>query len=210
MTELMQYILNFRVVSIMGYMGWGKTGLAFLIAKYMLEHGHVDGVISNVPTILPPHISRDDGTLNNRVLIFDEAGMLGLDSRTSMSNTNGYGAFARKFGCFFILPTVIPPDKRVRTLEINPFTRNAFTDTRTYEYSMPSDRTKNPLKGYFKVKPKSWYGLYSTGYIPIDDCGILERFQISHALKTGSLYDDSETDERAATAESLNVLAAVE
>jgi hypothetical protein len=197
MNELIHYIINFRVVSIRGEMGFGKTLLAFAIAQKLLEDRYVDGVVSNVPNILPPHIWHDDGTLLNRCMVFDEAGMLGLDSRTSITNTNDYGAFARKFGAIFIFPSVIPVDKRLRGVELYPLAKNKLTGMLTYGYQFAGQRDPDQEKE-IKLNPKPYYGLYSTGYIPVDDCGMIERFQLTHAIKTGKhKNDDHERQQRA-------------
>jgi hypothetical protein len=205
MLELIHYCVSFRVIAIRGEMGFGKTLLAFAIAKRLLEDGYVDGVVSNVPNVLPPHVWHDDGTLLNRVMVFDEAGMLGLDSRTSMANTNDYGAYARKFGAIFIFPSVIPVDKRVRGVELFPVDKNRLTGTIKYGYTFsgarPGDRER-----FVSINPKLYYGLYSTGYVPVDDCGMLERFRLTHAIKTGVIRNDDHESQQAALLEAAGLL----
>lgn len=204
MRELIYYVVSFRVVAIRGEMGFGKTLLAFAIAKRLLEDGYVDGVVSNVPNILPPHIWHDDGTLLNRCMIFDEAGLLGLDSRTSLANTNDYGAFARKFGAIFIFPSVIPVDKRVRGVEIFPIDKNRITGSLTWGYVLQGDRDETVRK--FTIRPKDYYGIYSTGYVPVDDCGMRERFRLTHAIKTGVIRNDEHEQRQRALLEAAGIM----
>src|SRR5579859_2135439 len=83
----------FRMVWIKGRLGFGKTALAFMLAKTLMDEGIVQGCISNCPNTLPTHISGiDDGTLFSRVIVLDEGGLF-LDARRSMSNPKEYGAF---------------------------------------------------------------------------------------------------------------------
>lgn len=190
MAELLHYIISFRVVAIRGEMGFGKTLLAFILAKRLLEDGYVDGVVSNVPNIFPAQIWVDDGSLLNKCMIFDEAGLLGLDSRTSMANSNDYGAFARKFGAIFLFSSVIPVDKRVRGVEIYPIDKNRITGATKWAYEFAGD--KDGRVRYVSVNPKEGYGLYSTSYIPSDDRGMADRFRLSVAIKTGIIKNDEQ------------------
>lgn len=205
MLELIHYVVSFRVVAIRGEMGFGKTLLAFIIARKLLEDGYVDGVVSNVPNVLPPHVWHDDGTLLNRCMVFDEAGLLGLDSRTSMANTNDYGAFARKLGAIFIFPSVIPVDKRVRGVELFPVDKNRLTGAIKWGYVFAGARPGDKER-FLSVNPKDGYGLYSTGYVPTDDCGMQERFRLSHAIKTGVIRNDEHESKQQALLEAAGLM----
>jgi hypothetical protein len=188
MELLLSYLQMFRVVWIKGRVGFGKTALSVYLAKALLDAQLVDGVISNFPTILPAHIHDDDGTLFNRVVLFDEAWQF-VDNRTSISNERGYGAFSRKYGCIFLLPSVQPVDKRLRQITIQPLYRNIFTGVTTWEFVVDdSEKEAAKSRGRFSFDTKLAYGLYSTEYIPINDGGIMRRFNQTFIEMTGSEY----------------------
>lgn len=188
MDELLSYIQMFRIVWIKGRVGFGKTALSVYIAKAMLDVGLADGVVSNFPSILPCHIFEDDGTLFNRVIVFDEAWQF-VDNRTSISNERGYGAFARKYGSYFLLPSVQPVDRRLRAIIVQPKYRNIFTGKTVWEYIIDdSDKEAAKTRGEFSFDTRKAYGLYSTEYIPINDGGIMKRFNRTFAEMTGVEY----------------------
>lgn len=174
-TELLEYILNYRVINIRGRLGFGKTALACSIAHYLLWEGYVDGVITNFPTVFPISLNgEDDNLLINKCLIFDEAWMF-LDSRRSMSNDRSYGAFARKFGNYILFPSVHPVDKRMRAITISPAWKNIITGNDVWEYIVSSEA--EPVKNRFPFKSNDAWGKYSTEYVPINDGGINQRFK---------------------------------
>lgn len=195
MLALLEYISLFRVVWIRGRLGFGKTALATLLAKIMLEDGLVDGVVTNYPTVLPVSIrGPDDGTLINKVQIWDEAWQ-DLDSRTSMTNDRSVGAYLRRWGCYFIAPSVHPIDRRLRAVEIAPSHKNLFTGKTIWEFRV-NDGSKEGFTGTFSVDIKQAYGLYSTSYIPVSDCGLLARFRYTYYTETGQHYDNRTNSQR--------------
>ena len=201
MNQLLEYITLYRIVWIGGRLGFGKTALAFWLARYLLETGLCDGIISNCPNILPVHIDKDDGTLYNRVVVYDEA-WNDLDARTSMTNNRAYGAYARKTGTYWVFPSVHPIDRRLRSVEIKPSHTNILTGATIWNYKIADDE-KNPTTGKFSFKPKEAYGLYSTGYIPINDCGIHNRFAHTYFLETGVHYDERDKQDEGRQSQEL-------
>lgn len=199
MIELLEFISLFRVVWIAGRLGFGKTALATLIAKMLLEERMVDGVVTNYPTVLPASIfGDDDGTLINKCQVWDEAWQ-DMDSRTSMTNDRTLGAFLRRWGAYFIAPSVHPVDKRLRAVEIRPDFRNVVTGKTHWTYKI-NDGSAEPSTGKFAVDLKQIYGYYSTSYIPIGDCGFRDRFLYTYYKETGVHYN-AKSAERRQTAE---------
>jgi hypothetical protein len=193
--EVMEYIALFRTVWIRGRLGFGKTALATLIAKRLLEDGLADGVVTNYPTVLPNHVSGvDDGTLLNRVEVWDEAWQ-DMDARTSMTNDRSVGAYLRRWGTYLILPSVHPVDRRLRAVEIAPSHKNIITGKTIWNFIV-NDGSKEPYQGSFAIDIKQAYGLYSTSYIPVSDCGLLARFRYTYYMETGQHYDNRSNTQR--------------
>jgi hypothetical protein len=194
MDEFLEYFQMFRVCSLRGRLGSGKTAFAVLIAKALLEKGLADGVISNFPTILPPHIHKDDGTLFNRVRIFDEA-WTNYDARTSMSNdVSAISAYMRKWGCYTIMPSVFALDKRLRAIELRHEHRNIITQMDTWRWTVQDD--EKPIVGFVTIDKRKAYGLFATSYIPTNDCGMQDRFELTYYLDTGVKWNGSGTAAR--------------
>lgn len=106
----------FRLCWIRGRFGGGKTFLAVAIANELIKRGICDGAIANIPTRLKLPNWRKN-LIRRTAIVFDEA-WLYLDNRTSLTNDRSYGAFARKFETIWLLPSVIPLDKRVSFLAV--------------------------------------------------------------------------------------------
>lgn len=186
-------VISMRVVAIYGTLGFGKTALAFAIARHLLHKSYVDGVISNVPHCLPPGIYGDDGMINNKCVILDEAWMSN-DARTSMTNTRSYGGFARKFRSVWLFPTVHEIDKRLRALLIEPVKKTIKGES-VWSLSTAYNGYRSEILR-FKTNPKDVYGLYSTEGIPSDDGGIEMRYAASFYKKTHTPYQFSKDFER--------------
>lgn len=201
MNEFLEYLTLFRVCAIMGRLGSGKTGLAVLLARWLIEQGYADGAITNFPTILPATLKDvDDLTLMDRVIVFDE-GWQELDARSWSSNdTDSYGGFARKFNCYWLFPTVYPVDKRLRAITVRPHHENLITKRKVWTYTIDTGEPK-PTGGQFSVRPRDFYGLFSTAYVPprgkAGDCGIKERYKNTHRLfRAGEEYEEIDTTVR--------------
>lgn len=189
MTELLEYIMNYRKVWIRGRLGYGKTSLAFMIAEALLRERLVDGIVSNCPNQYPTSVNGpDDGTLFNKCVVYDEAGQE-LDARTSMTNSKAYGAFARKLGIVYLFPSVVPVDRRLRDIEISPAYKMLGKTKYNYIITASAGTDKDKTQGSFTIDLKQSYGKYSTSYIPTGDCGIQKRFALTYYLETGEKYD---------------------
>lgn len=199
--EVFEYITMFRVCAIMGRVGFGKTGLAWILADKMLKAGLVKGVITNFPSVFPSSVGeKDDGTLLNRVVIFDE-GWQELDARSWNTNdTDSYGGFARKFGMYWLFPSVFPVDKRLRAIEIRPLHRNPFTNSATWGWKVATGERVEP-SGRFTVNNKEFWNMYATAYIPprgkAGDCGIKARYAATYNLFRDEVHEGVDTSTRA-------------
>lgn len=191
---LIKHIQQYRVCTILGGVGFGKTALAFNLARKLIMAGICDGCVSNIPHTLPTGIYGDDGSLEKKVIVFDEAWQM-LDSRTSMTNSRAYGGFARKFNCIWLFPSVHDIDKRLRAITIEPLRKSFFGNTNIWTAYMAYNGQKNEITR-FTSHNEAGYGLYSTGAIPADDGGIERRYAVSYFRKTKRPYKFGEDVER--------------
>lgn len=197
--RFLSMLLLFRFVWIRGFLGAGKTLLSVALAHELMQRAVVRGVVSNLPTVLPPWIGEDDGTLYDRCIIFDEA-WTQLDARNSfVNNTRDYGAYARKFRSFWMFPSVFQVDKRMRPLIVERAFRLPAFDLWVYRWFVETDyQSDDSMKGWFALKnPGRYFGMYDTAYVPVDDGGISGRHMRSVAKATkgyGVEYGDQLKD----------------
>lgn len=172
--SFLEYLLLFRFVWVRGTLGSGKTLVSVAIMDHLFRLGMVKGVVSNFPTVFPPYVGRDDGMVLDRGVIFDEAWTM-LDARNSFVNdTKSYGAFARKFRSYWIFPSVFQVDKRMRTLIVQRSGTLPFQKGWVYRWWVDLDYDNDfPIEGWFVLwNPQRYFGMYDTGYVPVDDGGI--------------------------------------
>lgn len=187
MDQLLEYLSLYRLLTFTGRLGFGKTAFSVIIAKRLLEAGLVDGAVTNFPTILPAHIRQDDGLMYNRVQIRDEA-WLNYDARSSMTNNlMTVAAFLRKWGCYGLFPSVHAVDRRLRPIVVKPLFRTPWGNTTTWECRVTND--DDPLVFRVKVDISEAFGLYSTSYIPTNDCGMDARFNHTYFMDTGRVFN---------------------
>jgi len=174
----LELFLLFRVCWIRGTLGGGKTLLAVALAEHLLKLAMVDGVVTNFPTVLPSALGDEDGTLIRRAVIFDEA-WTHLDSRDSLVNPREYGAYARKIGSYWIIPSVHSIDKRLRSIIVwrsGRFTLPFLPEFWVYRYKLELEYDQ--CESFFILtSPKRYFGMYDTSYIPTSDGGIEGRYR---------------------------------
>lgn len=180
-----EFFLNFslfRQCWIGGRVGGYKTLLAVAMAGRLLETALVDGVVSNFPTVYPVSLLEDDLTIINKAVIFDEA-WEELDSRQSITNPREYGAYARKFGTYWIYPSVNQIDKRLRLISVFMVDEYPAFHVVVYKWQLNVDYAK--IGGWFALwRPERFFGRYDTAWVPYSDGGISARWQQSMAKQT--------------------------
>lgn len=189
--DFIENVLLFRVCWFRGRLGGGKTSGCVALAYELMRMRVVDGCVSNFPTVLPPYLRRDDGTLFDRVVIFDEAWQM-LDSRRSLVNANEYGAFARKMNAYWLFPSVHPVDKRVRSVTV---WRSAtlFNDTVwVYRWMLDLDYTDDDGGWFLIIHPGEYFDMFDTRFVPLDDGGVLQRYQRTLFEMTGQVVRSDE------------------
>ena len=168
-----------RLLSIEGRLGGGKTLLSVALAKWLYEEGYVRGVFANFP--IDPEYIPDVRSCVQTAVILDE-GWSFSDARSSAKEYKGYGAYFRKLGSWFISPSVYKVDRRMRPVACE----RAFDlfVIKAWWYRWLDVRNS---KGQFLFRGyESLFNRYDHRFIPSDDGGILETMKAEIASLSGS------------------------
>jgi len=102
-------VYTFRVLTLVGRYGSGKTALAVLYARRLIAQGYGAYVAANVPIDLPVLREYDSrpSELVHAVYIYDEAWQ-DLAADASVKAVKAHLAYLRKRGCYLLLASVLP------------------------------------------------------------------------------------------------------
>lgn len=208
-------LLLARSAWIGGLQGGGKTLAAIAIADELYRRRMVKGVVANFEHDLPLPDWRET-MMYETCAIIDEAHLL-IDSRTASSNDKRIGAFARKTGVVWLYPSVYPVDVRQRVLKVFRTGRLMIPGLRglvqllrripiinwlvrltpldwygseiwVYKYDL-NVGYMDSSGVFWIVRPEEYFGRYNTKYVPVDDAGILELYNVTyeHAVGQGTV-----------------------
>lgn len=166
----LKMFLGFRVVSIRGRFGGGKTHLGVSLCYWLLGSGYVDRIVTNVPVFY--HL--DDGihNLTRTAIMLDESWSY-INSRDDVLT---YSAYLRKLDSYLILPSVFDIHRRLDFFNVERIYNLQAFGIPAWYYKWSLSQSKNRDNGSFiLVNPQSMYGTYDTRYIPFDDAGINKR-----------------------------------
>lgn len=171
-SKALEYFLSCRLLALGGWLGSGKTLLAFGLARWLYLEGFIDGVLSNVPWD-EDWLPRADEAYR-AALILDEGGIFN-DARGSATAHVGYGIAARKLDCYWIQPSKQAVDKRGYDLYIERLFDLWVLDMWVYQWEIGGRR---PEKGKMFIRNyREVWGKYDSFGMPSDDGGILEAMK---------------------------------
>lgn len=184
--SFLESLLSYRLLYIGGRLGGGKTSLALALAKWLYEtkgkdgRRVVDGVFANFPTD-PDYVPRTDHVARSCVIL-DEGWAHGADARESAFKYSGYGAYARKLDAYWINSSKNKIDNRMCDLRAKRKGDIWMFQSWMYNWTDGED-----AKGWFMWKNyRSVFGRYLSGWIPIDDGGILDSQTYEIAKRAGT------------------------
>ncbi len=166
--EFLDLLRNFRICWLGGRFGGGKTAFAERLGVEFVDRGWADHIVGNFPSVLHTDISRIE--CKDCFIVLDEAGVW-LDDREFDKVT----AFLRKRNMTVVLASVLPVSLRAKTLNVQRTFNGHRLGLNFWRYSA--------LLDYMRVKltvsiiwrnPREIYGLYDTGYVAMDDGGIVK------------------------------------
>jgi hypothetical protein len=161
----------YRLLSIEGRYGGGKTALATILAAYLLEAGYVDTVVSNVEINFA---IKPEAPLKNSCIVMDEAWIY-LSKRAAVFE---YAAFLRKFNHYLLMPSVWPPNRLLTRFSVERIFNCFSLGLPAWLYSWQVIRGNVKDRGKFLVwHPEAVFGYYDTDAIPADDGGIYKVIQ---------------------------------
>lgn len=163
----LKLFLGFRIATISGRFGGGKTLLGVALAYWLLGGRYVDQIVSNIPI----EFAKDNPDLLYRTAIILDESWMYISSRQDVLN---YSAYLRKLDSYLILPSVFPVHYRL----------SFFTSERIinfqglglpiwyYRWSLTMSSRARDKGSFYLTNPAVMYGRYDTKYIPFDDAGI--------------------------------------
>lgn len=169
-------IRNYRVLSLLGRVGSGKTLLAFYLAYRLVRLGYFRHIVSNIPCVWNTPLDRVDLRMDARghasldtVVVLDEGGLFLKTSR----DTDKYLAFLRKFNVCILVPSVEPPASKLTKLSFQRVFNAGIIGIPAwqYMYSLRYGQIKQQEHFWF-INPPGMYGVYDTGAVPSSDEGI--------------------------------------
>lgn len=203
----LKLLLGFRIATIGGRFGGGKTLLAVALAYWLKGSGKVDKIVCNFPV---EHTSDDNGLLYRSAIILDEAWGY-ITSRQSVSD---YSAYLRKIDSYLILPSVFDIHYRLSFFEsVRLYNLQNFGIPAWYYSWKLKNKSVRDKGSFWLTNPQVMYGTYDTSYIPLDDAGISLRLKETiqdaqrnnaksiHSSRSGSISGNSYPDDLEALAD---------
>ncbi len=164
--DVMRLISAFRICWLSGRFGGGKTAGAIWIAGWLVQNGYAKKIVSNIPI---KGAKKPDVPLEDAVIILDEAWMY-VDNWRDVKK---YAAFLRKKNLYLIMPSVWPPNPRLRIIEVQRILNLYVAGLPIWIYRWNLYMGSVKEKGRFGLwRPDRIFGMYDTEFIPTDDGGI--------------------------------------
>jgi len=169
--EFMNSVAKIRTLYISGFLGGGKTMLAYFLAAYAMAHGWVDKIVSNIPS--PLSVTAEDiESINNSGVILDEAWQF----MSERSEAVPYGAALRKLGVLLLMPSVFPPSAVLSAFSCQRFINGYTFGVPVWGYNYFMNYKSFRDKGTFWfVNPHLMAGWYDTEAYPAEDYGIARK-----------------------------------
>jgi len=167
--------LAYRLISIHGEQGRGKTLFSVAFAHYFLYWRYVDHLVTNFPSSLPSVSFPLNG--RNTLYLFDEAGRV-FDNRSAYKDKNLNAQLSesiyslRKRGSFVVYPSFLELDKKINDHSVRLTLSLMIPFFWRYIWEVgptsPEERTRyNSSSGSFwLINPAALYGCYDTYYAP--------------------------------------------
>ena len=154
-----------------GRFGGGKTSGAYIIASWLYAHNKVDRIMSNVPDKISSPVR---SPINKTAMIIDESWQF----LAGWDDVQAYAAYLRKLELILLMPSVFPPNPRLRMLTVNRVW-DGYTvgfPLWVYKYNMSVAGVRE--KGTFIIlNPAACFGLFDTKFIPTNDNGIVDAIE---------------------------------
>lgn len=169
--EFINTISKIRTLYISGFLGGGKTMLAYYLAAYAEANGWVDRIVSNIPSPLSV-VADDIPDIRNSAVILDEAWQF----LSTHSEAVSYGAALRKLGVLLLMPSVFPPSAVLSAFSAQRFLNGYIFGLPIWGYKYYLNYKSFKDKGTFwLVNPHLMAGWYDTEAYPAEDYGISRK-----------------------------------
>jgi len=160
--EFLNSISKIRTLYISGFLGGGKTMLAFYLAAHAQAYGWVDKIVANIPSPLAV-TAEDVEDIRNSAVVLDEAWQF-LSSRAEAIS---YGAALRKLGVILLMPSVFPPAQILASFSAQRFVNGYIFGLPLWGYNYYLNYKSFRDKGTFwLINPHLMSGWYDTEAYP--------------------------------------------
>jgi len=192
--DFFENIIMWRKVWIGGALRSGKTCLAVGIADELIRRGIIDGVWTNFPCALP---ATKTG-LKRCAVIFDEPHLF-VDSRSTRGIHTVYGSWAGKDQTVWLLPSVDPPDIRLRDVSVMRIGSLVLgPEVWFFEWISKATNLQGQLqrsKG-FTFLPKRYFNLYDTFWRPQSDGGLADHIEEMNRKMGVKVFGETRLDRK--------------
>lgn len=170
-------LTEFYTLFLAGGLGKGKTLLAFAIAHWLVWHGYVVRVISNIKSPLCEDIA---APVVDAAVVYDES-WISLNSRHwATSEASTFGAFLRKLNTYMLFPSRIPVDKQLREFWCQRVFCGDFLGLPLWIYEWRMECGISRERGRFALwRPARYFGLYDTLSRPRGDGGLSDALRVT-------------------------------
>lgn len=168
-----------------GRFGGGKTSGCYIIASWLYAHRKVDRIMSNIPDVVSVPVS---APVNKTALIIDESWQF----LSGWDDVKAYAAYLRKLELILLMPSVFPPNPRLRMLSTYRIYDGYTTGIPLWVYRWDMVMNGVREKGlYFIFNPAAVFGMFDTKYIPDSDKGIVDAIEQTIILSGGEIKHGS-------------------
>lgn len=166
-----------KMVSLHGFVGSGKTALAFAIAQHLVEKYGYRYIFSNVKSVWndnPLDVVLSEGRYVDAVLILDEGGLFIKNHKAAEEWLAGM----RKINCCILIPSVVKLPSLLQTVEIRRIAnkQRLGIPSLTYQVTLDiGDKTyrQDDVLTFDWFRPSEIWGVYDTYGFPSTDDGLM-------------------------------------
>jgi hypothetical protein len=174
--NITRYARDYRVCTISGRFGGGKTSFAFRLAYELMRVYKFRYIVSNVQSVWNTPINKielrrtDYGLFVDAIMVLDEGGMF-LDRP---NEARSWLAYLRKLNVVLLIPTVIAPSLLMRTVTVQRVVNGDALGLPFWFYRVIlNSMTVRERDWFLWWQPSEIYGVYDTVGMPSEASDIL-------------------------------------
>lgn len=164
-----------------GRFGGGKTSGCYIVASWLYANRKVDHIMSNIPDEVSDPVT---APVKKTAMIIDESWQF----LAGWEDVKAYAAYLRKLELILLMPSVFPPNPRLRML-------STWRVWDGYTCGLPFwfykwQMTMNGVResGLWAIfNPAAVFGMFDTKFIPQNDNGLVDAIEKTIVLEGGEV-----------------------